>query len=306
MQEIFFYSLKLLFKVIIITEISEYLDNLTVSNVFITTGCLYMREKLTVLIPCCNEEKNIMDCLESVKWADEIFVIDSFSADKTVEIAKKYTSRVLQHEYVNSAAQKNWAIPQAANEWVLIVDSDERVTPALREEIEKALSSDTEYDGYYIPRKNFFLGKEVKYGGWGYENDLNMRLFRRDRAKYEEKEVHADIVINGRAGKLNEPFLHYSYHSLEQYMEKMKRYTDWAASDVLKKRKKIGVSSLLFRPFFTFFKMYVLKFGFFDGVRGIILALLSSYYVYIKCAKAWEMVNIERNGKPETHSHSKK
>jgi len=265
-----------------------------------------MRKKLTVLIPCCNEEENIEDCLESVKWADEIFVVDSFSTDKTVEIAKKYTTRVIQHEYVNSATQKNWAIPQASNEWVLIVDSDERVTFGLREEIEKALSSNGEYDGYYIPRKNFFLGKEVKYGGWGYENDLNIRLFRRDSAKYEEKEVHADIIVKGNVGKLNEPFLHYSYHSLEQYMGKMARYTNWAASDVCKKHKEIGVSHLLFRPFFTFFKMYVLKLGFFDGVRGIILALLSSYYVYIKYAKAWEMINVKSNEKPETDSHSKK
>ncbi|RMF97435.1 MAG: glycosyltransferase family 2 protein [Candidatus Schekmanbacteria bacterium] len=265
-----------------------------------------MREKLTALIPCCNEEENIRDCLESVKWADEIFVVDSFSNDRTVEIAKEYTSRVIQHEYINSATQKNWAIPQASNEWVLIVDSDERVTPDLRDEIINILSSNPRYDGYYIPRKNFFLGREVKYGGWGYENDLNIRLFRRDKGRYEDKEVHADIIIDGKVGRIKEPFLHYSYNSLEQYMKKMSRYTNWAAMDLCKKHKRIGVTHLLFRPFFTFLKMYVLKFGFLDGIRGIILAFLSSYYVYIKYAKAWEMINAENIKKPEAHPRSEK
>ena len=264
-----------------------------------------MRNKLTALIPCRNEEENIGECLESVKWADEIFVVDSFSTDKTVEIAKTFTDRVIQHEYVNSATQKNWAIPQASNEWVLIVDSDERVTPDLREEIEAVLSSNPRYEGYYIPRKNFFLGKEVKYGGWGFENDLNIRLFRRERVKYEDKEVHADIILDGEAGKLKEPFLHYSYNRLGQYVKKMARYTDWAASDVIKKRQKIGISHLLFRPLFTFFKMYVLKLGFLDGIRGIILAVLSSYYVYIKYAKAWEMINVESGKQAEKDSISK-
>jgi len=247
-----------------------------------------MKQKLTALIPSFNEEGNIGNCLESVKWADEILVVDSFSSDRTIEIARKYTDRIIQHEYINSAAQKNWAIPQASHEWVLIVDSDERVTPELRAEIELILEGNPSNSGFYIPRKNFFLGCEVKHGGWGYKNDLNIRLFMRDRGRYEEKEVHADMIIDGSVGMMKEPFIHYSYNSLDQYIRKMKRYTDWAAIDVCKKHKQIGAAHLLFRPCFTFFKMYVLKAGFLDGIRGIILAVLSSYYVYIKYAKAWE------------------
>lgn len=250
------------------------------------------REKLTALIPTFNEEDNIRDCLESVKWADEILIVDSYSNDKTLEIARSYTDRIIQHEYINSATQKNWAIPQARHEWVLIVDSDERVTEELKNEIEKALSKDSDdINGYYIPRKNFFLGKEIKHGGWEFQHDLNLRLFKRDFGRYENKEVHADIIIKGRKGKIGSPFLHYSYKTIAPYLKKLERYTNWAALDVAKKGKRIGWQQFVFRPTGTFIKMFVLKLGFLDGIHGLILALFSSYYVYIKYVKAWEIQN---------------
>ena len=248
------------------------------------------KKKLSVLIPTNNEEDNIRDCIESVKWADEILIVDSFSSDRTLEIAKEYTDRIIQHEYINSATQKNWAIPQAKYEWVLIVDSDERVTKELREEIEKALSGDSDdIKGYYIPRKNFFLGKEIKHGGWDFKHDLNLRLFKRDSGRYENKEVHADIISRGKTGRIKSPFLHYSYKSIDQYLKKLARYTDWAAQDVAKKGKNISWVKVLLRPFGTFIKMFILKLGFLDGFHGLILALFSSYYVYIKYVKAWEI-----------------
>jgi len=250
------------------------------------------REKLSVLIPAYNEEDNIRDCLESIKWADEILIVDSYSNDKTLEIAKEYTDRIIQHEYINSATQKNWAIPQARFEWVLIVDSDERVTEDLRNEIVRALSqNDKEINGYYIPRKNFFLGKEMKYGGWGFEHDFNLRLFKRDSGRYEDKEVHADIIIKGKTGKINSPFLHYSYKSIHQYLKKLERYTDWAAQDIAKRNNSVGWHHFVLRPIGTFIKMFILKLGFLDGIYGLILALFSSYYVFIKYVKAWEIQN---------------
>ncbi|MRR14508.1 glycosyltransferase family 2 protein [archaeon] len=136
------------------------------------------RRALSVLIPCFNEEKNIEECLKSVSWADEIFVVDSFSTDGTLDIARKYTDRIVQHEYINSAAQKNWAIPQALHDWILIVDCDERVTPGLKNEIISILSMENPLDGYWIRRKNFFLGREIEHSGWG--RDSVLRLFRRD------------------------------------------------------------------------------------------------------------------------------
>src|ERR1700730_11734997 len=154
-------------------------------------------QKLSVVIPCFNEEEMIGKCLESVKFASEILVVDSFSTDRTVEIARAGATRVLQHEYINSAMQKNWVIPQARNEWVLIVDSDEQVTPELAKEIQRLLEN-PQYEGYWIRRRNFFLGKEIKNGTW--RNDKVLRLFRRGLARYQAKHVHAEIELQGRAG----------------------------------------------------------------------------------------------------------
>ena len=248
------------------------------------------RAKLTVLIPTYNEEENIRDCLESVKWADEILIVDSYSNDRTLEIARQYTDRIIQHEYINSATQKNWAIPQSKYEWVLIVDSDERVNEDLKNEIEKALlQKPNDINGYYIPRKNFFLGKEIKHCGWEFEHDLNLRLFRRNSGRYEDKEVHADIIINGKTGRIKSPFLHYSYRSIDQYLKKLERYTNWGALDVARGDKKVGWHQFILRPVGTFVKMFILKRGFLDGIHGLILSLFSSYYVYIKYVKAWEI-----------------
>ena len=260
-----------------------------------------MVRKLSVIIPTYNEEKNIRNCLESIKWADEIFVVDSFSNDKTLEIALEYTERVIQHEYVNSATQKNWAIPQAKHEWVMIVDSDERVTQELKEEILEILSSEDPLDGYYIPRVNTFLGKELKYGGWGKKEDYNLRLFKRDKGRYENKHVHADIILEGKAGYIKAPFTHHSYPDLSKYIQKFNRYTDWAAEDLFQKGKKIGLSHIFLRPIATFFKMYFFKLGLLDGYHGLLLSILSSFYVYIKFAKAKQLQNSQiRSDKDES------
>ncbi|MBU1626942.1 glycosyltransferase family 2 protein [bacterium] len=250
-----------------------------------------MKRKLSVIVPTFNEEHNIRDCLESVKWADEIFVVDSFSKDKTLEIASEYTNRIIKHEYVNSANQKNWAIPQATFEWVMIVDSDERVTQDLKEEILSILSSDNPSDGYYIPRVNTFLGKEIKHCGWGKTGDYNLRLFKRDKGIYEDKHVHADVILDGKAGYIKSPLIHNSYPNLTTYIEKLNRYTDWAANDLCQKGRKIGLSHILLRPVGTFFKMFLLELGFLDGYHGFLLSMLSSFYVFIKYSKARQLQN---------------
>ncbi len=252
----------------------------------------YMVRKLSVIVPTYNEESNIGECLESVKWADEVFVVDSFSTDSTIDIASGFTERIVQHEYINSAAQKNWAIPQATHEWVMIVDSDERVTNELKDEILTILSSEKPMDGYYIPRTNKFLGKDVKYGGWGKKSDYNLRLFRRDLGRYEEKHVHADVILDGKAGYIKASFVHNSYPDLAKYIEKLNRYTDWAAKDLVKKGKPITLSHLLLGPLATFIKMYLIKLGFLDGYHGFLLATLSAFYVYTKYVKARNLQNI--------------
>jgi len=245
-----------------------------------------MSRKLSIIVPTFNEEGNLKECLESVKWADEIFVVDSFSNDKTLEIALEYTDRVIQHEYINSATQKNWAIPQATNEWVMIVDSDERVTPELKNEILEILSSEDTLDGYYIPRNNTFLGKELKYGGWGKKEDLNLRLFKRDKGRYENKNVHADIILDGKSGYIKSSLTHNSYPDLAEYIIKLNRYTDWAAKDIVDKNRKVGLWLIISRPIATFLKMFFLKSGFLDGYHGFLIATLSSFYVFVKFSKA--------------------
>lgn len=253
------------------------------------------RPPLTVLIPTLNEEENIGECLESVKWADEILVVDSGSADRTREIAAEYTSRILAHEYVNSAAQKNWAIPQAAHPWVLIVDSDERVTPELRDEILDLLRRGPECAGYHIRRVNHFMGQPVRHV---WKNDKCLRLFLRDKGRYQDRQVHADIDLKGPAGWLKHPLLHHTCRSFEKYLLKHDRYTTWAARDRAKRTPQVRWHHLTVRPAFRFFKQYVFKRGFLDGRAGLIICGLSAFSVFMKYAKLWELQQRKDLDKP--------
>lgn len=254
-----------------------------------------MREKITVLIPCGNEEDNIGQCLESVLWADEILLVDSYSTDKTLEIARQYPVRIIQREYVNSASQKNWAIPQAQNEWVLIVDADERVTPDLKTEILDILHKGTKYYGFRIFRLNHFLGKPVYHCGW--DKDDVIRFFRRDYGKYEERHVHADMIITeGPVGVLKGKLLHYTFRSFHQYMKKFDRYTSWAAKDRARVTSRVKWHHLSLRPLFRFVRQYVIKRGFLDGMHGLVICILASFSVFMKYARLWE-IQIDRSRK---------
>jgi glycosyltransferase involved in cell wall biosynthesis len=154
-----------------------------------------MDNRLTILIPAFNEERNIREAISCANWADEVLVVDSFSVDATPKIAAEMGTRVMQHEYVNSATQKNWAIPQAAMEWVMILDADERITPELRDEIKTFLANPGSDAGLRIRRANYFMGKPIHYCGW--QHDSVLRVFRRDDGRYIDREVHADVVVSG-------------------------------------------------------------------------------------------------------------
>ncbi len=244
-----------------------------------------MREKLTAIIPTYNEEDNIEECLKSVDFADEIIVVDSFSTDRTPEIAKKYATKFVQHEYGYSARQKNWIIPQAKYEWILLVDADERVTPQLREEILRELES-PRYDAYWIRRRNFFWNKEIRYGSWG--RDKVIRLFRRDLSRYEDKEVHAEIIVDGKVGFLKEKLLHYTYKGLDDYLKRLNRYSVWGANQRLKEGWKGRWYHVVLYPPFTFLRNYVVNLGFLDGLEGFVVEALNSYYVFLKYLRLWE------------------
>jgi len=241
---------------------------------------------LSVIIPCCNEERNIGECIESVRWADEILVVDSFSTDRTVEIARSLGAQVLQHEYESPGAQKNRALGHAKHSWVLFLDADERVTEGLEQEIREVIARDEPCEGYWIRRRNYFLGKQIRFSGW--QRDRVLRLFRRGRGRWDERRVHESVVLDGRAGKLRCPLLHYSYRSAHDFLVKIERYGDWGSADLAAGGKKAGVRGLFFRPLFRFFYSYFVRGGFLDGKHGLVLCMFQAFGVFYKYARLFE------------------
>jgi glycosyltransferase involved in cell wall biosynthesis len=244
-------------------------------------------EKLTAIIPTKNEERNIEAVLQSVSFADEIMVVDSYSTDKTLELAKKYTNFILQREYQYSASQKNWAIPQASHEWILLVDSDEQITPELQHEIMDLIKKGTDNVAFWIYRRNHFMGKRIRYSGW--QGDRVIRLFKRDHCKYEDKFVHAEIMANGRVGTLKNRMLHFTYTDLKTYLAKMDRYTTWSALDKNKRTKKVTFFHLGIKPCYRFFTHYILRLGILDGKEGFIISVLSAYSVFLRYLKIFRL-----------------
>jgi glycosyltransferase involved in cell wall biosynthesis len=255
------------------------------------------RQKLTALIPAGNEERHLAECIATVRFADEVLVVvDAASTDRTEAIARELADRVLVHEYVNSAAQKNWAIPQAAHPWVLIVDCDERVTPELQADVMRVLENDGPEDGYQIHRINHFA--EQRINGCGWQRDDVLRLFRRDRGRYEEKSVHADIVsADGqplKVGRLHGQFLHYTFESFSQYLRKYGRYAAWAGEDRARTTKRVTLAHLAVRPALRFLRQYVMYGGFRDGLAGFIICWMAAHSVFLKYAHVWEMQKKDR------------
>jgi glycosyltransferase involved in cell wall biosynthesis len=245
------------------------------------------RRALTVIIPTYNEETNLRECLESVAFADDILIVDSFSTDGTLAIASEFDARVLQHEYRYSAHQKNWAIPQAIHAWILLVDADERVTPELREEILEQLETGPAHDGYWIRRANHFLGRRMRHGGW--ESDTVIRLFRRDVARYQDRKVHAEIDLPGPLPTLRHPLEHHTLRSFRQYWRKLQRYSEWGAAQMHAEGRRSGIVQILGRPMVRFVKMYLLRLGFLEGMHGLALSMFGAFSVYLKYARLWEM-----------------
>lgn len=242
-------------------------------------------EKISVTIITLNEEANIRDCLESVRWADEIIVSDSGSADRTVEICREYGAKVSIDAWQGFGKQKNLCGDKARNKWILNIDADERVTPELREEISRTVDGDKA--GYFIPRKNYFGDKWIKHSGW--YPDHNLRLYRKDLGRFLDRYVHESVAVNGPKGYLKNPMVHRTYRDVSDYLARMEKYSTLAAEEMLNTGKNAGIIDILLRPPFTFFKMLILKRGFLDGTAGVILSILYSSYTLAKYAKLWEM-----------------
>lgn len=234
-----------------------------------------------------NEERNIAACLDSLKWVDELIVVDAESADRTVELAKACTPRVFVRAWPGYGPQKNFAMEQATADWVLIVDADERVTDELREEIRAELVRGPRADAFFVPRKNLFLGRWIRHCGW-YPDYRQPQFFNKHKLRYRDDLVHEGFEATGTIAYLQGHALQYPFRDMGEYLRKMSRYSSLMAEQMAARGRQFRAHQLVTHPVFTFFKMYGLRQGFRDGMPGLILSLLYAYYTFVKYAKLWE------------------
>ena len=243
-------------------------------------------KRVTALITTYNEEKNIVKCINSVSWADEILVIDSFSTDKTVSICKKLGAKVLQREYNYASEQKNWAIPQATHPWIVLLDADEIAESSLEQEVRTLLETRLKYTAYWMFRKNYFLGKEVRFCGW--QNDRVVRFFHRDSHRYQNKMVHEEINQSKSFGRLKSRIIHHTTNDLKAYKQRIERYAHYAAQEFLRNNKKITGFDLYIKPAFKFLNSYIIRGGILDGKIGWIICKLRTRETWLKAKIASE------------------
>ena len=251
-------------------------------------------KKLSVVIIARNEETSLPRCLEAVRWADEIIMGDSGSADRTVEVARMHGVKAFSYEWRGFGPAKQGAVDRAEGEWILSIDADEEVTPELAAEIRVALERNDHTVGYYLPRRTEFLGRWMLHGGW--YPDYVLRLFRKDRGAFTSAMVHETVRVDGPTAYLKNDLLHHSYPTLDRYFDKFNRYTTLAANEAFAGGQHVSLAELLVNPIAKFIKQYILKGGFLDGARGLLLAILSSGYVSIKYAKLRDLWRQKREG----------
>ena len=248
--------------------------------------------RLSVVIITLNEEERIRACLESVAWADEIVVVESYSQDKTVQIARDMTDHVFVRPWPGFAAQKHFAIAQAHGEWILSLDADETVSARLRTDIERVLRGEARATGYAVPRRNVFWGAWVRHGGL--YPDWQVRLFQNGRGTFGARAVHESLVIDGPVERLAGHLEHRSYRDVEDFLARANRYSSLAAEEWVASGRRARMTDVLTRPLGRFLSMYVARGGFLDGWRGLLLAALYAYYVAMRSAKALEKVRAKR------------
>jgi glycosyltransferase involved in cell wall biosynthesis len=241
---------------------------------------------LSVVIVTRNEEERIRACLEAVAWADEVIVVDAESEDKTASIARELTDHVIVRPWPGYAVQKNFGLDLAQGAWILSLDADEIVSPALRADIERVIAADGPVDGYAVPRRNIFWGRWIRHGGL--YPDWQLRLFRRGRGRFNARAVHESVQVDGDVRRLTGHLEHRSYHDVSDFLARADRYSTLAADDLIAQGRRVHVWDFVLRPLGRFCGMYVLERGFLDGRRGFLLAALYAYYVLIRCAKVWE------------------
>lgn len=250
------------------------------------------RPRLSATVICKDEVEKIRGCLESVRFCDEVVVVDSGSTDGTLDLCRELADRVIERGWPGHVAQKNFALDQARGEWVLPLDADERVTPELAAEVRRVLAEGPRFDGYRITRHVHYLGRWIDHSGWYPEP--RVRLFRRSRGRWGGVNPHDEVRVDGAVGDLRGEIVHYTYDDLADHVHTLNRFSSILAQEHGARGRRFSWPALLLRPPLEFLKKYVVKRGFLDGAAGFYVAALSSFYVFLKFAKLWEA---ERVGK---------
>lgn len=255
-----------------------------------------MKEKLplSALILAYNNENEIERCINSLDFAEEIVVLDSFSTDQTVEIAKKMGAKVYQYPFTTFGELRNLALSHATHDWIFSLDTDEVATRKVVEEIKSILASSNAKDAYFVPRRNTVFGQAIRHGGW-YPDYRQPQFFKKKALVYnQEDNVHEGFKILGKKGYLKNYIYQYPFDSLHQYLDKMERYSSLMAQRMLNEGRRFWPHQLIMNPMNAFFKRYFLRKGFIDGVHGLLMAGLYSYYTFLKYAKFWEVEKLHR------------
>lgn len=244
--------------------------------------------KFSVYVIAYNDEPNMRACLESVKWADELIVVDSHSKDKTATISREFTDKVYQVDFEGFGRLRNQALSYCSHEWVFSLDSDERMTPELRREIRQLFDRGPHADAYFVPRRNFFLGRWIKHCSW-YPDYRQPQFFRKSRFRYRDELVHESFDCDGPVGYLTQPALQYPFRDIDHYIAKQDRYSDLMARRLDGEGRRFAPHQLVTHPLFAFLRMYLQHSGFLEGMPGLILSGLYGYYTFMKYAKLWEL-----------------
>jgi glycosyltransferase involved in cell wall biosynthesis len=250
--------------------------------------------KVSAVLVCCDEEENVERCLQSLAWADEIIVVDSFSQDRTVELCRKYTNRIFRREWSGMVQQREYAVSLARNEWVFAIDADEVVSEKLRDEVLARLSEDkNEKSGYYVKRHSYYLGRWINHGGW--YPDFKLRLFRKDKAYVGGENPHDRCFVHGKTAKLKGEMIHYPYKDISRQLCTIDNYSDIVSDRLFKEKSAFPLVKMYIKPPVKFIETYIYKLGFLDGLPGFVISVLSSYYVFMKYAKLWEKRKVIRH-----------
>jgi glycosyltransferase involved in cell wall biosynthesis len=246
-----------------------------------------MKMKISATIITLNEEENIQAAIESLTFADEIVVIDSGSNDRTVEIARQFTDRVMIQKFLGYAGQKNFAAQQAAYDWVFNLDADERISPDLAKSIENLKKIEgSQATAFEMPRKVYYLGRWIEHSGW--YPDFKVRLYNRKLARWEGKYVHESVKSDGPIERLHGDILHYTVRNVAEHHQRIDRYTTLAAQECFDNGERVSYLTIALSPVATFIKSYFMKFGFLDGVQGLVIAYFAAHYVFLKKIKLHE------------------